>query len=147
MTISKNKFIHIVQALLIVTVICIFFGCSPRDPAEIVSEVAREWTSNNIDVVSKGIAGQVVGNNPLLETTIAVAISNEIKQRITWEYSQPNKLDKYKYVVITTASTQIEIPLLGNYKVSLNYNLKIDTENKHILAADMDARSFAMTEQ
>ena len=147
MTISKNKFIHIVQALLIVTVICIFFGCSPRDPAEIASEVAREWTSNNIDVVSKGIAGQVVGNNPLLETTIAVAISNEIKQRITWEYSQPNKLDKYKYVVITTASTQIEIPLLGNYKVSLNYNLKIDTENKHILAADMDARSFAMTEQ
>ena len=147
MMISKNKFIHIVQALLIVTVICIFFGCSPRDPAEIASEVAREWTSNNIDVVSKGIAGQVVGNNPLLETTIAVAISNEIKQRITWEYSQPNKLDKYKYVVITTASTQIEIPLLGNYKVSLNYNLKIDTENKHILAADMDARSFAMTEQ
>ena len=147
MMISKNKFIHIVQALLIVTVICIFFGCSPRDPAEIASEVAREWTSNNIDVVSKGIAGQVVGNNPLLETTIAVAISNEIKQRITWEYSQPNKLDKYKYVVITTASTQIEIPLLGNYKVSLNYNLEIDTENKHILAADMDARSFAMTEQ
>ena len=120
MMINKERPIYIVQALIVITLICMVFGCSPKDPAEIASKVARDWTANNLDGVSKGIAGQVAGNNPLLETTIAAIMSNEIKQRITWEYSQPNKLDEDKYRVIATASTQIEITLLGNYKVSLN---------------------------
>lgn len=145
MMINKERPIYIVQALIVITLICMVFGCSPKDPAEIASKVARDWTANNLDGVSKGIAGQVAGNNPLLETTIATIMSNEIKQRITWEYSQPNKLDEDKYRVIATASTQIEITLLGNYKVSLNYNLEIDTKNKRVLSADMDPGSFAMT--
>ncbi|RPJ63130.1 MAG: hypothetical protein EHM12_03055 [Dehalococcoidia bacterium] len=122
-----------------------FCSCSPVDPAEIASKIAREWTANNIDVVSKGIAGQVVSNNPLLETTVAVVISNEIKQRIVWEYSHPNKLDENRYGVVATASTPVEIPLLGNYKASLNYNLEIDTKEKRVRNADIDASSFAMT--
>jgi len=143
----NNKLIHIGQALLISIIICMSCNCSPVDPAEIASKVAREWTANNIDVVSKGIAGQVVSNNPILETTVAIVISNEIKQRIVWEYSPPNKLDENRYGVVATAFTPVEIPLLGNYKASLNYNLEIDTKEKRVINADIDAGSFAMTKQ
>lgn len=143
----NNRLINIGRALLIIIMMAVLSNCSPVDPAQIASEVAREWTSNNIDTVSKGIAGQVVSNNPLLEATVAVVISNEIKQGIDWEYSHPNKLDQNRYGVVATAFTLIEIPLLGNYRASLNYNLEIDTKEKRVIKADIDAGSFTMTKQ
>lgn len=143
----KIKFIQTGHTLLFITLISVLFSCAPSDPAEIAANLAREWTANNIDSVSKGIAAQVVSNNPLLEATISAAISNEIKQRITWEYAKPQKLNEVMYGVITTASIPIEVPLLGNYKISVNYNLKINTSEKSVISADMDAGSFAMTKQ
>lgn len=143
----NNRFIYIGKALLVLIIICMFFNCSPKDPAEIASQVAREWAANNIDTISKDIANQVAGNNPLLEITVGAAISNEIKQRIVWEYAVPNKLAENRYGVAATALTLMEIPLLGNYKISLNYNLEIDTQEKRVIKADIDTGSFTITKQ
>lgn len=144
---GQKRFIRYIQVLLVLTCICTFFSCSPKDPPEIAREVARGWTENNIESISKSISAQVADNNPLVATAIAAAISNEIKQRISWQYSQPEKLSEDRYGVIAKASVPLEIPLLGNYHISLNYNLVIDTSNKQVLNATMDTGSFAMTKQ
>jgi len=49
--------------------------------------------------------------------------------------------------VIATAYSEIEMPLLGIHGVSVNYNLEIDTEQKQVLSADIDASSFALRKQ
>jgi hypothetical protein len=143
----KSKFIQINYIFLLITLISIFFGCAPKDPAAIASKVAVEWSANNIDVISKSIAGLIINDNPLIGTAITMGISKEINQRIAWEYATPRKLAEDKYGVVTTAYTEIELPLLGKYKVSVNYNLEIDTKEKRIISADMDASSFAMIKQ
>ena len=143
----KRKFIQITSVLLFISVISIFFCCAPKDPAVIASKVAEEWTSNNVDGVSRSIANLVTNSNPLVETAIAMAIEKEINQRIAWEYSHPQKLAEERYEVITTAYTEIELPLLGSYRVSLNYNLEIDTKHKQVIDAKMDVSSFAMRRQ
>jgi len=121
-----------------------FCFCAPKDPAVIASEVAEEWTSTNVDSVSKNIANLVANDNPLVEKAIALSIANKINDRISWEYSPPQKLAEEQYAVVATAYSEIELPLLGNYRVSVNYNLEIDTKLKQVMAANMDASSFAI---
>lgn len=144
---GKIKFNQASHILLFIILTNVLSSCAPSEPAGIAANLAKEWTTNNIDSVSKGIAAQVVRNNPLLEATISAVISNEIKYRITWGYSKPRKTDGDRYEVITTAAIPVEIPVLGSYKISVNYNLQIDTKAKRVLSADMDAGSFAMTKQ
>jgi len=143
----RRKIIQITAVFLFITVISMFFCCAPKDPAVIASKVAEEWTANNVDGVSRGIASLVANSNPLVKTAIAMAIEKQINQRIAWEYSHPQKLAEEQYEVITTAYTEIELPLLGNYKVSVNYNLEIDTKHKQVTDANMDVSSFAMRKQ
>ncbi|MBN1374855.1 MAG: hypothetical protein JXA01_01730 [Dehalococcoidia bacterium] len=88
-----------------------------------------------------------MSNNPLMETAITTVITNEINQRIAWEYAAPQKLAEDTYGVVTTAYTEIDLSLLGKYKVSVDYNLSIDTREKQVLSADMDAGSFTVTRQ
>ncbi|HEX75748.1 MAG TPA: hypothetical protein G4O12_04105 [Dehalococcoidia bacterium] len=143
----KGKFIQITYILVFIGVISIFFCCAQKDPAVIASEVAEGWVVNNVDSVSKSIAGLVVNESPLFEKVVAMTIEKEISQRIAWEYSKPQKIAEDRYEVVTTAYTGIALPLLGNYKVSVNYNLIIDTKNKQVLDADIDVSSFALSKQ
>lgn len=140
----KRQIIRITSVFLFIAVISVFFCCAPKDPADIASKVAKEWTSNNVNDVSRGMASLIANSNPLVETAIAMGIGKEINQRIAWEYSQPQKLAEERYQVVTTAYTELELPLLGSYKISVNYNLEVDTKNKQVIGANMDVSSFAM---
>ena len=143
----NGKIIQITSILLCIILASIFCRCAPKDQANIASKLAQDWASNNVDSVSKSIASLVVNNNPLLQTVIGTAITKEINQRIAWEYSHPRKLAEERYEVIATAYAVIELPLLGSYKISVNYNLEIDTKNKKIISSNIDAGSFAMKKQ
>lgn len=139
--------VRIAYALLVIGVIVILVCCAPKDPVAIASKVAEDWAANNVDDVSKNIAGLVINNNPLLQTVVGATIANEINQRIKWEFLYPEKIEENQYVVIATAYAVVELPLLGNYKLSVNYNLEIDTKNKKVMNFTIDAGSFAMQKQ
>ena len=143
----KGKFTQIAYILVFIGVISVFFSCAQKDPAVIATEVAEEWVANNVDNMSESITGLVVSENPLFEKIAAMTIEKEIGQRIDWKYSRPQKIEENRYEVVVTAYTEIALPLLGNYKVSVNYDLIIDTENEQVLDADMDASSFALSKQ
>ena len=143
----KGKIIRITSVFLFITVLSIFYSCAPKNPADIASKVAEEWASSNVDDVSRSIAGLIVNSNPLVEAAVGMAIAKEINQRIAWEYSHPQKLAEERYEVVTTAYAEIELPLLGRYKVSVNYNLEIDTKHKQVIGADVDVSSFALRKQ
>jgi len=143
----KRKIAQGTYIFLFITIISVFFCCTPEEPAEIASTLAKEWTLKNVDSVSRSIAGLVANSNPLIETAITMVIAKEINQRITWQYSQPEKLAEERYRVVITASSKMEIPLLGSYKVSVNYNLEIDTRSRQVTSANIDAGSFAMGRQ
>lgn len=142
----KRNIIQLTCIFLIVTVVSTCFSCAPKNPATIASRVAEDWASSNVDGVSKSIAGLIANNNPLIEMAVSKTISQQINQRIAWEYSLPEKLAEERYKVVATAYSVIELPLLGNYRVSVNHNLEIDTRQKKVIDAEMDAGSFAIRE-
>jgi hypothetical protein len=144
---NQRRFIHITSIFLFITVIGVLCCCAPRDPAVTAGEVAREWAKNNAGEISKSISTLVADNNPLAAAAISMVISKEINQRIAYEYSVPRKLAEDRYQVLTTAYAVIEIPVLGKFKVSVNYNLEIDTRQKKVLSANIDPGSFSMQQQ
>jgi hypothetical protein len=139
--------IRITRIIFTIIVISVLCCCAPKDPAEIASKLAQEWTSNNVGSVSNNIVSLLVNNNPPVEKAITMVIADEINNRITWECSQPQKLDEERYNVVATISSLIELPVLGSYKLSVNYNLDIDTKQKKVTNAAIDASSFAMRKQ
>ena len=143
----KGKFIQITYILVFIGVISVFFCCAQKDPAVIAREVAEDWIANSVDSMSKSIAGLVVSESFLFEKIVGMTIEKEIGQRIAWKYSKPQKIEEDRYEVVVTAYTEIALSLLGDYKVSVNYDLIVDTKNKQVLDADIDASSFALSKQ
>ena len=54
---------------------------------------------------------------------------------------------KRPHVVVATAYAVIELPLPGDYRISVNYNLEIETKNKKVMNSTIDTGSFAMQKQ
>ncbi len=140
------------HALLILVMMPVLFtvfaaGCTARDPAAIAIEVAEKWASENIDTVSKDLTAGVVKDNLLLKTVAAAAVEKEINQRIAWKYSTPEEIGTDLYGVVATAYSDVEIPVMGTYRISLNYNLEIDTANKQVLSAAADISSLSFKKQ
>jgi len=143
----KEKIVQITYVLLLIGVISIFSGCAPKDPAAIALKVAQEWSANNVDEVAENIAGLVAKDNPVIKMATTMAIEQEISKRIAWEFSNPQKIGEEQYGVVATAYTVISVPVLGNYKVSVDYNLEIDTKEKQVIESDMDASTFSLVKQ
>ena len=143
----RMRILQVVSVLVLASLVSICFGCVPEDPSVVAGKVAKEWADNNVDSVSESIIDLVAQGNPVAQMAMSVTVKNEIKRRIAWEYSTPRKLAEDRYEVIATAYTVIDLPVLGSYKASLNYNLEIDTAHRQVISADMDPRSFAFSEQ
>jgi len=119
-------------------------GCANEDPAEIANKVAMEWAENNVHIVADNIAGLIASDNPLVKAALSMTVSAEIKDRISWEYSVPRRLADDRYEVTATAYTVLEVPVLGTYRISVNYILEIDTANRKVTNASLDPGSFSM---
>jgi hypothetical protein len=130
-----------------VGVLCIVAGCAPKDPAAVALKVAQEWSADNVDQVVGNLAGLVAKDNPIAKMAASMAIKQEIGKRIAWEFSNPQKIGEEQYGVVATAYTVISVPVLGDYKISVNYNLEIDTKIKQVVAANMDASTFSLVKR
>ena len=139
------KVSRIILVLLFLSMISVLLACTPKDPAVIATQVAEEWSADHIKNVSKSIVDLISGDNPLVEMAVAMAIEKQINQKIAWKYSEPRKSGEDQYEVIATAYSSIDMALFGNYEISLNYDLKIDTKQKQVITADMDPNSFVLS--
>lgn len=145
----KNKKIVpiIFLSLFIIGITIMLPGCVKKDPALIAAEVAREWTTGNIDNVSKNIAEKVASDSPIFKTIVAKTIEKDINSKLNWKYSEPRKTAEDRYKVVATAYTDINLAIMGMYTASIDYDLTIDTKNKEVITADMDPGSFALTKK
>ena len=144
---QREKIVHLASVLLFIGVVSIFFGCAPKDPAAVALKVAQEWSADNVDEVAGNVADLVAKDNPLAKMAASTAIKQEISKRIDWEFSNPQKIGENQYGVVATAFTVISVPVLGDYKMSVDYNLEIDTKEKQVIKADMDASTFSLVKQ
>ena len=143
----KGIVILLVTIFVCIGAIPLLSGCAPKDPADIATKVAEEWTENNIDSVSKSIAGMSSERSVLFEKVVEMAIEKEIKDRLSWEFSTPRKISEDRYEVIVTAYAPIDLAIMGVHKASVNHILTIDTENELVLNAELDPGSFAFKKQ
>ena len=129
-------------ALLFLLSVLLVLGCSARDPSTLALEIADEWATENIDKISKDLTASIVNDNPLLKTVAAAAVEKEISKRVSWEYSRPVEVGPDLYEVVATAYSDIELPVMGLYRISLCYYLTIDIEQRRVLDASADMQSF-----
>ena len=144
----KHKGIVICLITLFVCIVAIplFSGCT-KDPADIATKVAEEWTENNVDNMSKSIAGLSADRSALFEKIVAMAIEKEIKERLSWEISTPRKLSEDRYEVIVTAYAPVDMAIMGVHRASVDHILTIDTEKELVLDAKLDPNSFDFKKQ
>jgi hypothetical protein len=143
----KGIVILLVTIFVCIGAIPLLSGCAPKDPADIAAKVAEEWAENNVDSVSKSIAGLSANKSALFEKIVAMAIEKQIKDRLSWEFSTPRKISESRYEVIVTAYTSIDMAIMGTQKVSVDHILTIDTEKELVLNAELDPGSFSFKKQ
>ena len=143
----KLQIVHLAYFSLFIGVIALLTCCTPKDPTDIALKVAQEWSADNVDEVAGNVTDLVAKDNPLAKMAASTAIKQEISKRIDWEFSNPKKIGENQYGVIATAFTVISVPVLGDYKMSVDYNLEIDTKAKQVIAADMDPSTFSLVKQ
>lgn len=124
-------------------------GCQNQDDDKAVAvDVASAWVDSSIDEVSSAIAELVIRERPAAATLAAGAISGLIRERLSWDYSEPVRLREGRYRVTATAVADITVqipPLVNaNYMVTMPFNLDVDTDNKEVVSWLPDLNSAAV---
>lgn len=127
-------------------------GCGDRESREdIAARVAREWVNASIGLVAGVTAEMVVGEKPVMTQLAGGVIANQIRDNLSWTYSDPKEEGEDRYSVTATAVTQLEIemPFLGEktYAVSAPFNLEIDTDARAVSRWSLDLRSASVEER
>jgi hypothetical protein len=118
-------------------------------PEEIAEQVARDWTSEQVNNISDTIARQVTGGIPGVQQLASGVISNQIRQHIGWGYATPTRLSQNSYEVVATASAPIEVRLLilnKKYRVSLGFKVIVNTKSRTVERWSPDLGSFRLQE-
>ena len=125
-------------AITLITVSC----CS--SPGSGAIGVAKEWTKDeaNIVSISNDLADLVIENIPGVNPVQKMNIKNQIAGKLSWHYSAA-ELDANSYSVIAVATvTTLNIPLVGIYDFSVDYQLTIDTAGQEVSSSTLDEGSF-----
>ena len=141
-------------ALLTLTVSIILAGCGGGESKEeIASRVAREWLKTNVQELVDEVVDLVIGEVPVVSQLASGILSGQILEKldnIAWQYSAPMRRSEDRYQVVATASAEIEIelPLIGTrvYKVSLPFNLDVDTEDESVVSWLPDVTAASVEE-
>lgn len=143
------------QALLIIALVVMIAAssaCQVEDPADLVSEKARQWTtdySNVEHVVAPKMANLAFKSIPRLSNTYHPIIEEQITQRVKWSYSTPQQEPKARYSIIMTAQATINLPVSGiekTYVVSVDWFMLYDIPARLTVALYMDENTFKLTE-
>ncbi len=136
-------------AILVVSVSTL--SACGADASEIALGVAKDWSSNQVDVVSAELGKAVVGDQQILATLAGNLIEDQIQGNLRWTYSTPIRTGENRYTVKATAQSSlgVSIPLFPdkNYDVSIDFRLDIDTSNKRVTNTTLDISSLRIVER
>ena len=137
----RNKVI-IAVLLFVIVLSPVALSCS--GPGSAAINVAKGWTGDEANLVSMSsdLADLVIENIPGVNPVQKMNIKNQIAGKLSWHYSAA-ELDANSYSVIAAATvTTLNIPLVGIYDFSVDYQLTIDTAGKEVSSSTIDESSF-----
>lgn len=147
---TKSSWQMFALILLIVSCAGLMAGCG-EDKNAIAAEVARGWTNSSISDISDAVAEMVIDEEPIVARLAAAALAGLIRENLSWDYSEPERIseDRYSVIATATADVKIEIPPLADklYVVSLPFNLEVDTDARSVLRWVPDLRSAKFDER
>lgn len=144
----KHKLLAVILILSIATVLLsLSSSCTGENDEEIATNVAKDWTSENIAYVSEAVAEATISNIQAISSVSASQIEDQINENITWTYSEPTKISDKLYEVIAQATTTISIPVIGSYSISAGFKLTIDTEQEEVSDYNIDIDSFEFSKE
>ena len=115
---------------------------------EIAEAVAREWVNSSIDNISELTMGYLVGNIPVITQAGGDWLADNIRENVTWTYSEPNCRQEGRCDVTATAKADlnINIPLVMNDTASvvMPFRLDINTDEKRVANWDPDIGSASV---
>ena len=140
----KHKLLAVILLLSIVTALP---SVSCKNHEETATQVASEWTSNKIAIASQLIALAIISEIPVITDKFASQIEDQINEKVTWTYPKPSKLSDNSYRVTPHAKVTIGLPLIGDYSISVDLQLTIDTEQERVTDYSLDAGSFRFNKE
>ena len=138
----RNRVI-IAVLLLVIVLSPVTLNCS--GPSSIARDVAEEWThdEDNVVSISEELANLVLENIAGVAPVQKLNIKNQIGGKLFWQYSKASELAANSYTIIATANVQIlNIPLVGIFNISADYQLTIDTAARVVSDWEIDESSF-----
>ena len=123
----------IATTLLIVLVAAgLAAACSSPSYDQKALEIAEQWSKTSVDAISDEVANLLVDDSPTLANLGGSLWSDQIQERINWDYSAPSCNSDGECTLTATARTDIEIsvPLVidKSWTVSLPFDLDIDAK-------------------
>lgn len=138
----SRRYVYLgVAAALIAIVALGAFLYAPSDEADIAARVGR---------MADTLAERASLNIPGVKQAAAFVIGNQLRQRMTWSYSQPAKTGEHQYEMRVTAAAPFDIDLIvlkRSVDISGDFVLQIDTQKQQVTSWQLDPVSFALRER
>lgn len=135
------------KALILLTILILVIpattGCTTDNK---VKDIAERWVEDEIYSVSSQIADWLVDDSPVFQGIAASVISDLIRDNIRWEFSRPKKMDASTYQLIATGRSTVNIPLIGEYTISADFELLIDMNQERVVDSTFDITSVRIIE-
>lgn len=128
----RNKIILVVL-LFVIVFSPVALSCSSLGST--AKGVAKEWTgdADNVVFISNDLAELVIENIPGVNPVQQLNLKNQIAGKLFWNYSEATELAENSYSVTATAAVSIlNIPLVGIFGISADYQLTIDTAEQEV---------------
>ena len=137
---SQNRtLIGVLLAIVVIGVAAVggyLFLQGQRTDEQIAAAVAEDWSNSSIDDISEVIMGMLVGQAPIVTQMGGDILADKIRDKITWNYSEPRCPQENRCAVTATASADLDIaiPLVMNdtATVEMPFVLSIDTEEERV---------------
>jgi len=107
--------------------------------------VVRDWEKKRVTNIVNDIAKIIPQHAPFLHDIAMSSLSNLINKNLVFLTGEPERVSKDLYSIVDTVKVNIGpgIPFIGKqFKISINYNLKIDVKEKRIIEAKPDIGSL-----
>ena len=147
---KASTVLRIARRVLATLVLVGILACTSENEEQIAATVARDWTTSSVDRVSDSLGGAATGGIPGLGQVVTSVIRDQIRQKVSWTYSEPVKVGDGRYDVVATATAPVDIGILTfqrSYALSGNFELSINVEEKKVVDWRFDATSFQFTQR
>lgn len=146
------KVCRVFLAILFLVTVTAASACKVEDPAVLVSEEARKWTTDygNVDgIVAPQMAWLVFETIPGLSYPSHQRMLHEQFREVTWSYSTPYVEASGNYRIIMTAQATVNLSgyeIEKTYLVSVDWVMLYNPFEKRVYAIYMDKSTLKLSE-